>query len=89
MPDKDPVAGISKVVGLLVAVLTVLSIIGGLIWNLSSKLTIIQMTQVMHDQQIQANSMGIKTLNSKREQGDDNFTKLIEIMARVHDRGSN
>ena len=86
MNSREPITGTSKVLGLLVAILTVLSIVGGLIWNLSRQITTLQVVQVMQTQQIHSNSEGVKTLNDKRESDEDNFTKLIMMMARMSSR---
>jgi hypothetical protein len=86
MPDKDPIVAASKAVGLLVAILTVLSIVCAAVFWIVHQNDLLVTGQALNTQAIKNNTEAIKQLNDKREQGDDNFTKLIQIMATVHNR---
>lgn len=79
-------AGISKAVTLLVAILTVVSLIAGGVFWIVHQNDLLATGQALNTQAIQNNTEAIKNLNEKRQQGDENFDKLIQIMSKMHGR---
>ena len=75
----------SKIFKVLIALLGVGVTIGGMLWHLSTQLATLATVQAMHDQQIKSLGETSKALENSRRDQEDNFNKMIMIMATIHD----
>lgn len=79
-----PEPAIGKSLGIVIAILTIVSIICGAVFWIVHQNDMLQSQVQLLSQQVQSNSEGIKTLNSKRQDDESNFNRIIEIIALSH-----
>ena len=82
----DPEGGFSKTAGLVVAILTIVSIICGAVFWVVHQNDMLQTQVAVLQQEVSANSDGLKTLNEKRNTDEENFNRMILLVTRLHDR---
>lgn len=75
---------ISKAAALTVAILTIVSIICGAVFWIVHQNDMLQMQVQILSQQVSANSEGIRSLNGKRTDDEENFNKIMQIIALSH-----
>jgi sensor domain CHASE-containing protein len=75
------------VIGLLVTLIMLVAGLIGFVWHASQAWTTMQMTQIMDEQMIRNNAEAIKAHEHSIRESQDNFNKLIMIMAATHNRG--
>lgn len=78
--------GISKTAGLIVAILSIVSVICGAVFWIVHQNDMLQMQVAVLQRQVEVNSEGIKTLNEKRQQNDENANRMIELIAHLHNK---
>lgn len=83
-PTKSGERTFSGVFNLLVAILTVLSVLcAGVYWIVHEN-DMREEAQVLNTQAIKNNTDAIKQLEQKIQQGDQNFDRMLKLMGRLH-----
>lgn len=77
--------GVSKTAGLIVAILTIVSVICGAVFWIVHQNDMLQAQIMVAMQQISNNTAAIKEENEKRQQDEKNFDDVLIIMGKMHE----
>lgn len=91
-PKKKPMidvdGGFSKAAGMLVAILTIVSIICAAVFYIVHQNDMLQAANERNADQIKNNTESIKKLNDWREMDYGNFSRIMKMMELMHERGA-